>query len=123
MKDKVAEFRGVAERRRKQGTSARYSDAMKRFGLRHAQERIRAGVSVQRAAKELGLAGQTLTYWLRTCRALVRVESEPARLVPVTTRPAPRAAERGASIVIIAGEVRVEVSDVAAAAELVRRLR
>jgi len=43
MKDKVAEFQRVAAHRRGQGTSARYSEGMKRFALAHAQERMAAG--------------------------------------------------------------------------------
>jgi transposase-like protein len=123
MRDKVAEFRRLAERRREEGTSARYSEAMKRFALTHAQERMTAGASVQGAAKELGLAGQTLTYWLRTCSSLVRAQAAAPKLVPVITRHARSAVSHSAALVVIAGEVRVEVSDVATAAELVRRLQ
>jgi transposase-like protein len=123
MTSKMAEFRRVAGQRREQGTSARYPEAMKRFALAHAKERIAAGASVQRAAKELGLAGQTLTYWLRTCDPLVGAAREPAKLVPVITIPTSNVVKRSAAIVVIVGDVRVEVSDVAVAAELVGRLR
>jgi transposase-like protein len=123
MTDKVAEFRRAAVRRREQGTSARYPEAMKRFALAHAQERMTAGASVQRAAKELGLAGQTLAYWLRTRSSLVRAARERAKLVPVITVPASKVVERSAAILVVAGDVRIEVSDVVTAAELVRRLR
>jgi len=126
MKDKVAEFRWFAEKRREEGTSARYPDAMKRIALTHAQERVRAGASVQRVAKELGLAGQTLTYWLRTRSTLVGAEGSGPKLIPVITRPAPSAMKHSAvmvTMVVVAGDVRVEVRDVATAVELVRRLR
>jgi transposase-like protein len=121
MKDKIAEFRQVAARLREQGTSARYPESMKRLALSHAEQRMRAGASAQRVAKELGLAGQTLAYWLRTRRKKVGTSAESAKLVPVIA--VANSLERDATIVLIAGDVRIEVSDVAKAAELVRRLR
>jgi transposase-like protein len=123
MKDKIAEFRQVAARLREQGTSARYPESMKRLALSHAQQRMTAGASVQRVAKELGLAGQTLAYWLRTRSPQEQAGVEPAKLLPVFTTASARTVEGDAAIVLIAGDVRIEVSDVAKAAELVRRLR
>lgn len=123
MKDKLVEFRRAAASLREQGTSARYPEAMKRLAMSHARQRVSTGASVQLAAKELGLAGQTLAYWLRTREAPVEAVREPAKLLPVITTAASAAVERNAAIVIFAGDVRIELRDVTTAAELVRRLR
>ena len=124
MADKVAEFRRVAAGKRKLGRRARYGNAMRRFALAHAAARMSAGASVQTVATDLGLTGQTLSNWLRTA---ARADERPARLavpalVPVRVKGGTRETSR-APIVIVAGELRVEVSDVEAAAELVRRLQ
>lgn len=123
MVDKVAEFRRVAAQKRKQGTGARYSEGMRQFALAHARVRLKDGAGVQTVAAELGLAGQTLAYWLRTKGPQAAV----ARLVPVTVKREPRVPEASdalrAPIVIVAGDVRIEVADASTAAEVVRRLR
>jgi transposase-like protein len=123
MVDSVAEFRKVAAQKRRQGTGARYSDGMRRFALAHAQVRLKEGAGVQTVAAELGLAGQTLAYWLRTKEGA----APSARLVPVTlTRASVEENARDATrapIVIFSGAVRIEVPDASTAAEVVRRLR
>ena len=118
--DSVAEFRKVVAERRKRGTCGRYSEAMRCFGLSHARARMRQGASVQTVAAGLGLGVETLSAWLGTTSTRERS----AHLVPVTVKrevaahEAPRAA-----IVIVVGELRVEVADASTAAEVVRRLR
>lgn len=125
MADRVAEFRRVAAGKRKLGRRARYGNAMRKFALGHAAARMSAGASVQTVATELGLTGQTLSNWLRRAtRAGERPAklAVPAKLVPVRVKGEPRETPRG-PIVIVAGEIRVEVSDVETAAELVRSLQ
>ena len=119
MADKIAEFRRVAAGKRQLGRRARYGDGMRRFALAHAKARMSAGASVQRVAAELGLTGQTLSNWLH---AEAQVSEPPARLMPVSVKQEKRE-HLQTPIVIVAGEVRVEVSDVETAAELVRRLQ
>ena len=123
MVDKVAEFRKVAAQKRKQGTGARYSESMRQFALAHAQVRLGEGAGVQVVAAELGLSGQTLAYWLRTMGARERL----ARLVPVTVKREVNERREAsetprAPIVIVAGDVRIEVADASTAAEVIRRL-
>lgn len=121
MVDNVAEFRRVVAQRRKQGTCGRYSEAMRCFGLSHAGARMRRGASVQTVASELGLGVEILASWL----GATSTRERSAQLVPVTVkREAAEAHEAPrAPIVIVVGEVRVEVADASTAAEVVRRLR
>ena len=119
MADQVAEFRRVVAGKRKLGRGARYGNGMRRFALAHAEARMKAGASVQTAAAELGLTGQTLSNWLHRA---ARADAPRARLVPVGVKQEKRERSR-APIVIIAGSVRVEVADVETAAELVGRLQ
>jgi transposase-like protein len=119
MDGKVAEFRKAAERRRSEGTAARYPEEMRQFALAHVKARVASGASMHSIAKELGVAGQTLSYWLHASEAKRAVG---ARFVPVTVRPESRMPSR-AALVVVAGELRIEVADVATAIELVRGLR
>lgn len=121
MVDNVAEFRKVVAQRRKRGTWGRYSEAMRCFGLSHARARMREGASVQGVAAELGLGVETLSTWLGTPSRRERT----AQLVPVMVKREMVEANESARapIVIVVGELRVEVRDASAAAEVVRRLR
>lgn len=121
MEGKVAEFREAAQRRRSQGSGARYPDGMRHFAMSHAKSRLAVGASMHSIAKELGIAGQTLSYWLGTRETKRPVAS---RFVPVTvvSEPEPRMPSRGA-LVVVTGALRIEVPDVATAIELVQGLR
>ena len=106
----------------------RYPEALRRSTVTYARERVDAGATVESVAHALGLAGQTLSYWLRS------VEPDPATDPPamraVSVVPAPRHDEEppapplspASPVVITPQGLRIEGLDVAGISDLLRRL-
>jgi AraC-like DNA-binding protein len=115
MSESAREFRrAVAARNREGGVRRRFGSDLRARAIAWAQSARRAGQKWEEIARELGVSATLLQRWCReSTPSFVRVEVEEV-LTP--------AASGRLRLVTPAGEV-IEGLDVAAAAELVRRLR
>lgn len=52
--------------RTREGRGRRYPTALRRAVVEHAQQRLEHGASLRAVARAVGLADQTLSYWLRS---------------------------------------------------------
>lgn len=87
MDRRVEAFRREAARIKSRGTGRRYPVAVRTLAVEYARAQIAKGASTAAIAAELGIPGQTLTYWfsketseatLLPVRVVARSEREPA---------------------------------------------
>ncbi len=76
MDRRVEVFRREAARIGRGGTGRRYPASARAMAVKYARAQIAKGVTVAAIAAELGVPGQTLTYWMS------KTSSEP-KLLPV----------------------------------------
>ena len=109
----AAAFRDAVRRAGCRGPGRRYPAELRRRGAEYLRARQAAGAPLSAILRELGMRRETLAGWA--------VPPEPEarpRFVPVTVMEAPA----GRIVVHGPGGVRIEGLDVAALADLLRRL-
>jgi len=110
----AAEFRLATRRLRSRGPGRRYPASMRQKAEEYLRTRRQAGVPVGLIARELGLGSGTLARWAAKHRGSTSVAFVPVKVA---------AAPVGAGVVVHApGGLRIEGLEVAALADLVRRL-
>ncbi len=114
---RAAAFRVAVRRLGTRGVGRRYPEEMRREALAYLAERRRGGGGVASAASELGLRKQTLKLWAAAPRPTGNATFVPMAVVAdAAAPPAP------AAITVHARGLRIEGLDVAALADLLRRL-
>src|SRR5512139_2968050 len=87
MDRRVEAFQREAARIKSRGTGRRYPASVRTLAVEYARAQIAKGASTAAIAAELGIPGQTLTYWLSKetfeatllpVRVVARSEREPA---------------------------------------------
>jgi transposase-like protein len=112
---RAAVFRVAVRRLGTRGVGRRYPEELKREALGYLGERRRQGAGLGRAASELGVRKRTLRLW-----AIAPRPSRKATFVPMAV--VGDGAPSAGAIVVHARGLRVEGLDVAALADLLRRL-
>jgi hypothetical protein len=108
----AAAFREAVRRLGRRGPGRRYPEDVRRRGAAYLRARQAAGAPLSAVLREIGLRRETLVAWAAPAEA-----APISRFVPVTVVDAP-----AGRIVVYAGAVRIEGLDVAALADLLRRL-
>lgn len=109
-----AEFRKMVATRAGLAPRLRYTPQMRAQAVSYAQRRLAAGVGLALIARELGVGAPTLKTWLGA-------EEVPATFRTVQVENAPLT--RPALVLHGPAGLRIEGLDIAALAELLRRLR
>ena len=110
----AADFRAAARRLGPAGPGLRYPRDLRRMALEYLRARRAAGAATSTVAAELGLGCGTLERWADESR-----EHDGPVFVPVQVEPTPAAAP---ILVHSPSGLRIEGLDVAALADLLRRL-
>jgi transposase len=109
----------------RKGCGWAYSQEVRSRALEYVGRRRAEGIAVTRIAVELGIPHQTLEYWLNGRKpkpVLVKGALLPVTLDGEVVEPVERVSAPGAWVVHGPGGLRIEGLDVAALAELIRRL-
>jgi transposase-like protein len=114
MKTTIDEIR-TALVRSDEGVGRPYPAHLRAAVLAHAEQRRRAGVSLEAFAAEIGLATTTLRKWMRNALAAAHPAFCEVEIVPAPAPP---------SALVVHGPagLRIEGATIADVAELVRRL-
>jgi hypothetical protein len=117
------------ERRRQERNTLRgrglYSAATRDLAMEHARARIRAGATLRKIARDLGVPAETLSSWLGPVARNLAPAIQPPRLRPVTLIPEPGATLppiTGPTIILPSG-VRICGLSMDQATELARVLK
>lgn len=125
----VKEFRrAAAQASPGKGTGKRYPARLREFAVEHSRRELGRGRALAAVARQLGVPGQTLSYWLARSvpksSSVVRVRIRPSGpALRGVSGSSPTSAATAGMMVMTPEGYRVVVSDVAEAAALVRALR